>query len=499
MKVLSFLGTGKYGPVTYVWEEAGKSREVQTHLFPEAVARIFRPDKLLVLVTPQAKEHEHFKTLRERLNSLVQPIDIREGKTREELWDIFEKCASKVDEGEELLLDVTHGFRSLPLIVFTVAAYLRRTKSVTIRHIIYGAYEAREPFHDPPEPTDRAPIFDLTSLLDLLDWLSGAEAFLHRSDATLLAERLEQTHRRLWKERQAETLPRQLQTLATRLRELSQALHLGRPLDTMRFASKLLPLLDRAASEVERWAKPFAAILQQVRDEASSLVHSEPERLDADHLRKQLALIECDLKKGLTVQAVLLAREWVVSWVAHQRSEGDWLDSNFRESEIEKALNAAAARERGESTQVPEWFDQLPKSREVAKLWDWLRHLRNDVAHCGMRKDAASGQSIKQRAEELLQHLRSLLKEAPSYMLWSRRVVIDLKELCGEVAKLDELPVYLERAKERAGEGNEVVLTGQAPIWLYLAVAHALHGKVCKLLYTSPTTGEVLIFNHSAR
>jgi hypothetical protein len=64
---------------------------------------------------------------------------------------------------------------------------------------------------------------------------------------------------------------------------------------------------------------------------------------------------------------------------------------------------------------------------------------------------------------------------------------------------LDELPIYLERAKELAGEGNEVVLTGQAPIWLYLAVAHALHGKVRRLLYASPTTGEVLIFDHSAR
>ncbi|MFZ8852729.1 MAG: CRISPR-associated protein Csx3 [Armatimonadota bacterium] len=43
------------------------------------------------------------------------------------------------------------------------------------------------------------------------------------------------------------------------------------------------------------------------------------------------------------------------------------------------------------------------------------------------------------------------------------------------------------------------MLTGQAPIWLYLAVAHDLHGKARRLLYTSPTTGEVLIFDHTAR
>jgi hypothetical protein len=84
-------------------------------------------------------------------------------------------------------------------------------------------------------------------------------------------------------------------------------------------------------------------------------------------------------------------------------------------------------------------------------------------------------------------------------MLYGGRVVIDLKSLYGEVAKLDELSAYLKRAKEQAGEGNEVVLTGQAPIWLYLAVAHALHGKARRLLYHSPVTGEIPIFDHTAR
>ena len=75
-------------------------------------------------------------------------------------------------------------------------------------------------------------------------------------------------------------------------------------------------------------------------------------------------------------------------------------------------------------------------------------------------------------------------------------VVIELKELYGDTAKLSSLPEYLERAKEIAGEGTDIVLTGQGPIWLYLKVAHALHGKVRKLSYSSPVTGEVVIFDH---
>ena len=78
-------------------------------------------------------------------------------------------------------------------------------------------------------------------------------------------------------------------------------------------------------------------------------------------------------------------------------------------------------------------------------------------------------------------------------------VAIDLKTLYSDTAKLADLPAYITKALDLAGEGNEVVLTGQAPIWLYLKIAHALHGKARELKYSSPVTGEVVIFYHDPR
>ena len=65
------------------------------------------------------------------------------------------------------------------------------------------------------------------------------------------------------------------------------------------------------------------------------------------------------------------------------------------------------------------------------------------------------------------------------------------------IAKLSDLDSYTQKAKELAGEGNDVVLTGAGPVWLYLKIAHALHGKARKLTYRSPVTGDVIIFDHS--
>ena len=77
-------------------------------------------------------------------------------------------------------------------------------------------------------------------------------------------------------------------------------------------------------------------------------------------------------------------------------------------------------------------------------------------------------------------------------------LTIDLEKLyiATETAKLADLDTYEQRAKEIAGIGQVVKLTGRAPVWLYLRIAHALHGTAKALIYDSPVTGEVIIFNH---
>ena len=63
-------------------------------------------------------------------------------------------------------------------------------------------------------------------------------------------------------------------------------------------------------------------------------------------------------------------------------------------------------------------------------------------------------------------------------------------------AKLADLPAYEAQVKKLVSAGSAVTLTGNGPIWLYLRLAHALHGRARKLIYDSPVTGPVEIFNH---
>lgn len=78
----------------------------------------------------------------------------------------------------------------------------------------------------------------------------------------------------------------------------------------------------------------------------------------------------------------------------------------------------------------------------------------------------------------------------------AQQITIDLSAFYTENAKLARLDDYIQKALAIAGEGNDVVLTGQGPVWLYLKIAHALHGRSRRLIYRSPVTGDVVIFDH---
>lgn len=77
-------------------------------------------------------------------------------------------------------------------------------------------------------------------------------------------------------------------------------------------------------------------------------------------------------------------------------------------------------------------------------------------------------------------------------------MVVNLSKLFGGhgPVKLHSLDAYVRKVLDKVSPGDEVVLTGQAPVWLYLRIAHELHGVARSLYYESPVTGRVEVFNH---
>lgn len=407
---ISFLGTGSYQETEYVYG----GRACRTRLFPAALLRLCpEVSSLRVLATEQARQRWEQELVREidRLRTPDQGwslVPIPEGRSEHELWDLFDILVTQVGEGDTVLLDVTHGFRSLPLIAAVATAYLRVARGVRLHGLLYGAYEARK-------ADGHAPVFDLTPLATLLDWTAAADLFRRTGNAEPLAELLEETQNTLYRSQRGATgLPTRLKSAAGKLREFSRALRLLRVREAMATAAELQHVLasEAVTAESERWARPFAALLDQARWVPQPLALRHPSADPGREITAQRAVIRWYLRNGWHVEAVLLAREWLVSLQAHRAGRDLKEDRALVEDAIETAARMRRQGTAKASRPATAPLDAAAVDPEIAEVWNWLHDLRNDLAHCGMRPNPRPADGVHRAVVELEERLAQLWGES---------------------------------------------------------------------------------------
>ncbi len=414
MKIgLSFLGNIKYQTAAYIWHSpvTGEIQRYETDLFPETLSVFFSLDKLLVFVTKKAREHENSYRLQQKLGDLVEFVNIPDGKDENEMWQIFDIVTEKVPKNSEIVIDITHAFRYLPLIVFNLASYLRRIRNVEVYKIVYGNWEARDESFEPPH----APVFDLTSTMELQNWLYGIDAFQRRGEAYELAVSLAKTQGRFYKNKALSNntnRPQKLKDTGQCLQDFSEAIRLLRPLKAFETAEELLSLLEDVRHESMLWAKPFADILRELENEIKPLKLNKPLVLNKDHLLAEYYLILYYLGKDLIVQAVLLTREFLVSYLTWQLGLQDqWRDRDLR-GKIEGDLNRVIRWKQGkQGGAVPDWYDnKVAGADTIIRLWGDIIGLRNSIAHCEMNQAATCNPStIRNNIRNITLEIQSLL------------------------------------------------------------------------------------------
>ncbi|HEV2472620.1 MAG TPA: TIGR02221 family CRISPR-associated protein, partial [Chthonomonadales bacterium] len=189
MHIVTALGTGKYGEATYVWPDG---RECRTRYFPAALVEWLAPASVTVLLTSEAEAHSNWTGFKEEITGRVEVSRRRvpSGQSEEELWRIFSEF-TKLPSGE-IVLDITHGFRSLPALALLAAAFLRITGNSTLKQVVYGA-------HDSKDEAGRSRVFDLTPFLSLLEWAAAADTFTQTGDARRIAALARAANNELWR------------------------------------------------------------------------------------------------------------------------------------------------------------------------------------------------------------------------------------------------------------------------------------------------------------
>lgn len=414
MKLLTFLGAGDAYETTYLMPDG---REHTAPFCGVALARFFPDSQMRVFVTPEASDKHlpRFLGLVEDYVANVEQVDIGGDRDAGQLWQIFDAVVSHVEPKEQVVFDITHGFRSVAFLSFLASAYLRVIKEIDLVAVLYGNFEARDKTTTP----NRAPVIDLTSFVGLLDWMVAADRFVRFGDAHDLAEQLRSarpTYQQIQTDPALQTDAKRLCMAASTLDNVSLALRLIRPNEAMDASSKLQSRLVDAVQSAQTHARPFVPLAQSVADAYAplSLDTAEQKRKPVDLLARERRMVSWYLERKQYVQAMAVAREWIITWAMLHAGLTSTMELAVRE-DAEQVLGRATSEMRFKSGAFSDAslasgrnLHSLPKIAQALKLYAEVSQTRNDLLHAGKRKNAGQAKAMEQKIASLCERLNEL-------------------------------------------------------------------------------------------
>ena len=302
--LVSFLGAGNYKCVCYKsWKNSAKATE--TCYAQRAILELYPHSNIdsIVLFETEKSKGMHGTLL---WNELVQGLRVDPNKIETEIisedvsdlslsWKWFESLQSKFNEDDTLILDVTHGFRMVPIIFSAAVAYLKRVKNIHLDAVLYAA-------HDIPG----CPIVDLKDFYSISDWTEGVGRLVDTADPSFLRKTAEN-------EQSGSFAGLNNKELLDSIEELTSAFRNVELQTIEQKARKSLELIDKfkkqTNGDLER------QVLQMIVDKFQPLISEPP--LDGtyslDYLNLQLRLVKMLAEYKLYMQAFTAMNEWLGS------------------------------------------------------------------------------------------------------------------------------------------------------------------------------------------
>lgn len=426
---ISILGTGFYNKCKYVTNDfcSSETRYAQQSILELVDACQWSKDDACYIFTTEkaykenwdVKERKNNKTkcvekytgLEAVLENMGLPfkpetIKIPDGKDEDEMWEIFSAIFSQLQENDELYVDLTHSFRYLPMLLLVLSNYAKFLKNISVNHISYGNFEARN------KDTNEAPIVDLLPISALQDWTFAAADYLENGNTDRLKTLSTSTLSpilRSGKDKNAQLMNKLIRSIdvASEDFQTCRGMNIINAVNIKRVNAGLL--------EVETsFIKPLNPLINKIKESF------EPFKNEFSVKNGFYAAQWC-FNNGLYQQAATVLQENIVSFFCVRYNiEVDDEDKREAINNVITIINLKIEEKRGEWKVKEENMelvtsilknDSLILNKEITSGFSRLKDLRNDINHFGMRSKTAplSSGIIKNRIEELLGFFTSKL------------------------------------------------------------------------------------------
>jgi len=428
--LISFLGTTTYKECVYYDNEmnTGVVKFIQHGLVKIYCKDWKEEDVVLIFLTKDAKEKNwsELEISLQHLNYLVsiKPVfDIKEGSDEKELWNIFQKIYSELKINDEIIIDITHSFRSLPMLGMVLSDYSRFLLNTNVVKVCYGAFEKLGSAHNIheriPNAEDRkVPIVDLTSLIQLQRWTNNANIFLNTGNAQSLANQI---------------TSQQYQEIKENLLKFSQNHLVNRGQDIYQGYEmvKLKELLSNPIVDEDSGFSALKPILNKIKIEF--------EYYENDSVYNGFLSVRWCIKNGLFQQAATLLEEFITTFVMIEVGETE-INNSEKRTTISAALSIGN-EELFKFTEVPkeeqidglkitresiiqksnfkEWQEgavrkvrEQEHKRKLGELSSKIKNsIRNDMNHAGFSKDPRSYSDFEESLVKRYNETRKLIKK----------------------------------------------------------------------------------------
>ena len=421
---ISVLGTGNYSPCVYghVDFRSTDTRFVQQAAMEYVGVKEWKEnDCVYFLLTDSARTRNWENRLDERTgNELVglknivasmelachcQELSIKTGNDGNEMWQIFQQLYDIIEEGDEIYMDLTHGFRYLPMLVLVFGNYAKFLKNVSVCHLSYGNFEAMRELN-----LDYAPLVDLLPLSELQDWTFASADFLKNGDARNLQKLCNGFVSMLFQQKPGQEQRKMLSDMnkfINALQDLTESMRLCRGHRILE--SDKWGYLQKMAEQVKASViPPMAPIVTSIQDSFSRFEPSEDVR-NGYH-----AFVWC-YEHNLYQQGITILLETMISHVAqlYGYAVNDKDDREIVARTINSLNPKKAEEDQVEDSGVDKLREQLLNNEFFDTLlpmyWD-LCGIRNDINHSGLLETAAKNDTFGNKLDKYVTIVNQLIK-----------------------------------------------------------------------------------------
>ncbi len=283
-------------------------------------------------------------------------------KTDDEQSRLLKIFSEEVKPEEKVHIDVTHGFRHLPMLSLLAAFYLEHLHKTDISQIWYGSFD--------PD-TKKAPVYKLSGLLEINKWLQAIAAFDKDGNYAVFVPLLKKAG-----------FSKELTS------KLEEAAYFENMLNVGEATARLRQVIDELKNPPITLQVAHSLFLPTICKRLEWVTENK-------QFEKQIKLAELALERGDYLRSILYAYESIVTQVCQQNSAdvNNYIEREDARKEYEGKLNKN-------------------KKSDESINYKLLKNLRNQVAHGsrGTKKEVQQVLLDEMKMKEKLQELITKIK-----------------------------------------------------------------------------------------